>query len=116
MQIRLTLSPGQKGTKKLLAQYGDQLVCVRYRYDQQRQKRIKTVELVIEETDWVPKPKGVTGRTLVGVRIGYSEMELRERVKHGGGRWNKVKRLWEIRYEGAKTLGLEERIVEWGSI
>ncbi len=24
--------PGQKGTKQLLAQYGDRLICVRYRY------------------------------------------------------------------------------------
>jgi hypothetical protein len=29
----LRLKPGQKGTKRLLAQYGDRLICVRYRYD-----------------------------------------------------------------------------------
>ena len=42
--VRLHLKPGQKGTKQLLAQYGDRLICVRYRYDAQRKKRFKTVE------------------------------------------------------------------------
>jgi hypothetical protein len=49
MQIRSTVQPGQRGAKKLLTQYGNRLVCVRYRYDEQRQKRFKTVELIIEE-------------------------------------------------------------------
>jgi hypothetical protein len=35
-RVRLHLKPGQKGTKQLLAQYGDRLICVRYRYDAQR--------------------------------------------------------------------------------
>jgi len=39
--VRLHLKPGQKGTKQLLAQYGDRLICVRYRYDVQRKKRLK---------------------------------------------------------------------------
>jgi len=30
-RVRLHLKPGQKGTKQLLAQYGDRLICVRYR-------------------------------------------------------------------------------------
>jgi hypothetical protein len=38
-RVRLHLKPGQKGTKPLLAQYGDRLICVRYRYDAQRKKR-----------------------------------------------------------------------------
>ena len=44
MRAQVTLQPGQKGTKKLLAQYGDQLVCVRYRDDSARRRRLKTVE------------------------------------------------------------------------
>jgi hypothetical protein len=43
------LKPGQKGTKALLEQYGDKLLCVRYRYDEKRQVRIKTVELIVSE-------------------------------------------------------------------
>ena len=54
MRTLLHLKPGQKGTKQLLAQYGDRLVCVRYRYDAQQQKRFKTVELIVAEREWNP--------------------------------------------------------------
>jgi hypothetical protein len=54
MRTRLHLKPGQKGTKQLLAQYGDRLVCVRYRYDAQRKTRFKTVELIVAQRDWDP--------------------------------------------------------------
>src|SRR2546427_13137583 len=52
--VRQHLKPGQKGTKQLLAQYGVSLICVRYRYDAQRKKRCKTVELLVAERDWEP--------------------------------------------------------------
>ena len=55
MRTRLTLHPGQDGAKRMQAQYGDRLVCVRYRYDERRQKRFKTVELIVEESDWAPQ-------------------------------------------------------------
>jgi hypothetical protein len=47
----LHLKPGQKGTKRLLEQYGDRLICVRYRYDAQQPRRFKTVELVVDERE-----------------------------------------------------------------
>jgi hypothetical protein len=50
MRARRTLAPGQKGAKKLLRQYGAQLVCVRYRYDAERRLRFTTVELIIEQS------------------------------------------------------------------
>jgi len=40
------------GTKRLVARYGERLVRVRYLYDEARNRRLKTVELVIEETPW----------------------------------------------------------------
>lgn len=54
MKVKSTLSPGQKGTKQLTSKYGDQLICVRYRYDSSKQKRYKTVELIVDEQDWTP--------------------------------------------------------------
>jgi hypothetical protein len=54
MKVKSTLAPGRKGTKQLTEQYGDQLVCVRYRYDEAKQKRYKTVELIVDEQDWTP--------------------------------------------------------------
>ena len=58
MKTRLKLNPGQKGTKALVDIYGDTLVCVRYRYDEESRTRIKTVEIIVEKTDWTPpQPK-----------------------------------------------------------
>jgi hypothetical protein len=54
MKVRLKLKPGQRGTKHLSRQYGDRLVCVRYRYDEEIQKRYTTVELIVDEEHWQP--------------------------------------------------------------
>jgi len=88
MRTLLHLKPGQKGPKQLLAQYGDRLVCVRYRYDAQRKKRFKTVELVVAERDWDPPGPRFADTAIVGVRVGFAEVELRQQVKQAGGRWN----------------------------
>ncbi len=48
MRTVKTLKPGQKGTKELLTRFGPSLLCVRYRYDEGRRERLKTVELVVE--------------------------------------------------------------------
>jgi hypothetical protein len=112
MRTRLHLKPGQKGTKQLLAQYGDRLVCVRYRYDAQRKKRCKTVELIVAERDWNPPAPRFTADTLVGVRIGFAEVEMRDRVKQVGGKWNRRRKVWDMRYDQVVALKLEARIVE----
>ncbi|MGH9938950.1 MAG: hypothetical protein ACREAM_22150 [Blastocatellia bacterium] len=48
MRITRKVAPGQKGAKRLLDQYGAKLLCVRYRYDSEKRKRFKTIELIIE--------------------------------------------------------------------
>ena len=116
MRIRLTLHPGQNGAKQLQAQYGDRLVCVRYRYDEQRQKRFKTVELIVEEREWRPNDGQWTNEQLVGVQIEVGEVELRGRIKRVGGRWDGQRRLWEMRYEQAVALGVTARIVKAGGM
>lgn len=86
MRIRLHLRPGQKGTKQLLAQYGDRLVCVRYRYEAERKKRLKTVELLVAERDWEPPPPRFTKDQLVALRVAFDELAVRGQVKQAGGR------------------------------
>jgi hypothetical protein len=111
MVIRATLLPGQKGTRQLLKTYGDQLVCVRYRYDKARQKRLKTVELIVDEQDWVP---GVLIRPerRVHVRVGYGENELRAAVKQAGGFWDAGRKAWLLAFSEVVALGLEARVVD----
>ena len=111
-RVRLHLKPGQKGTKQLLAQYGDRLICVRYRYDAQRKKRFKTVEIIVAEREWEPPAPRVTADTIVGVRVGFAEGEMRERVKQAGGKWDRRRKVWELRYDQVVALKLEARIVK----
>jgi len=104
------ISPGQKGTKKLHEQYGDRLLCVRYRYDQRLRKRFKTVELIVEESDWTPPTAPFAASAIVGVRVELAEVNLQRLVKEAGGKWNPARKLWEMRYDQAIKLKLKDRI------
>ena len=112
MRTLLHLKPGQKGTKQLLTQYGDRLVCVRYRYDAQRKKRFKTVELIVAERTWEQPPPRFAADTRVGLRVGFAEVEMRDQVKQAGGKWNRGRKVWELRYDQVVALKLAAPIVE----
>ena len=116
MRTRVTLLPGDRGAKQLQEQYGDQLVCVRYRYDEQRQKRFKTVELIVKEYDWRAPENPLPADRLMPIRVAVSELEVRQQVKAAGGRWNPQLRVWELRHDQVVALGLESRIVERSSL
>lgn len=111
MEVKATFKPGENGTKRLLQQYGDQLVCVRYRYDRAKQKRYKTVELIVEEKDWIPATITQPDHP-VKLRIGFNEVDLRSLVKNAGGYWNPKKKVWVLSYRAAHELGLERRILD----
>lgn len=108
MRTRLKLRPGQRGTKKLLAQYGEQLLCVRYRYDAQQKKRYKTVELIVDTVPWEPP---LTASTIVQLRVGLGETQIQRALSDAGGLWNRARRVWEVRYDRVVELGLTDRIV-----
>lgn len=110
MEVKATLKPGMNGTKKYLQQYGDQLVCVRYRYDKIRNKRLTTIELIVDEQDWM-QGYNIRPDKVVPVRIEYSEMELREKVKLAGAFWDKDKKAWLLSLKMVYGLGLENRII-----
>lgn len=98
MRTRLTLKPGQNGTKKLVTKYGPRLLCVRYRYDAERRLRFKTVEIIEEQERWEPaQPPGNPNEPVL-VRIGYEEGPLRELVKSAGGLWQQDRKLWRLRF------------------
>jgi hypothetical protein len=112
MQVRSTVHPEQRGAKKLRILYGDRLVCVRYRYDAQRQKRFKTVELIVEEEAWTAPLPSLKNEDLVHIALTVQEFALRQQVKQCGGQWNPWRGLWEVRYEHVLALGLQSRIVD----
>jgi len=111
MKTRLHLKPGQRGTRRLVAEYGDRLVCVRYRYDAKTKKRFKTVELIIEEVDWNPKTEAIQAHEVVGIRIDLNERELQQKVRAAGGIWNRERKCWDLRYDLVSTLGLQDRLI-----
>lgn len=113
MRTRLKLNPGQRGTIKLVRQYGAQLVCVRYRYDEEKQRRYKTIELIIDEAEWMRKPRP---GTIVYLRVAYSELVIRTKIKQAGGQWDSNLALWRLRFDQAEKLGLQKRIVRPKSI
>ena len=98
-RVRLHLKPGQRGTKQLLAQYGDRLICVRYRYDAQRKKRLGTATASLR-----PRPDR-------GLRVAFANVAVRDRVKQAGGTWNPERRVWQLCYACVVALGLTSRIV-----
>jgi hypothetical protein len=99
--------PGQKGTKKLQAKYGSRLRCVRYLYDRVTGEHLKTVELVQLIAPY--EPAELHPEEIVGVKIAFHEIELREKVKRKGGRWDNYDKLWILRYKDIESLGLENR-------
>ena len=107
LKTRLTLAPRANGTKKLVERHSERLVCVRYRYDTERRKRIKTVELVEEETEWVPPA------VLCLVQIDRQETALREKAKSLGARWNPRRRIWMMPRETVRALSAKDRIRAW---
>jgi hypothetical protein len=98
------LMPHDPGARRWAAEFGDRLLCVRYRVDPERQRRQTTVELVVEE---VP----TLGGARVGLRVAWSEKDLRQRVKEAGGKWDAQAGLWMLPLGTARRLGLAERIV-----
>jgi hypothetical protein len=90
------LKPGQKGTQRLVAEFGEALVCVRYRHDERTGDNVTTAEIIVDR-----RPGGkplFLDANLVAVTVAYDETELRNRLKAAGGRWDPEEKLWKVRY------------------
>jgi hypothetical protein len=105
------LKPGQKGTRRLTARFGDALVCVRYRHDERTGDNLTTAEIIVDR-----RPKSaqrLRDTDMVAVAVAYSETDLRERLKAAGGRWNSEERVWLLCYGAIRDdATLVKRIVK----
>jgi len=118
MDVIKKMKPGEPGTKRLQAHYGEQLVCVRYRHDRQNRRRLTTVELIIDTGFYLPESRILTQRQAqtpdpgrkVMVRIDYPESDLRQKIKQAGGKWDPERKRWLVSYREAEKLGLASRI------
>jgi hypothetical protein len=112
MKIGRILQPGQPGTKKLVERYGDNLVCVRYRYDEENGTILKTIEIIIDKRPRQTEAKMIPKNKIMNIRISIDEIESRKRVKSAGGKWDPQRQVWQLSYEKVTELGLSDRIVD----
>lgn len=116
MEVIKTMPAGTPGTLRYVKAWNDQLIAVRYRKDTENQQVITTIEIVVDQRPLTPSLKSprrtLPETALVGVQIDYSEIELREKMKELGAKWNARQRVWVLAYGMAKALGLGERIVQ----
>ncbi len=108
-RTRRIIKPGKPGINKYVDKYGDNLFCVRYRYDDKTGKRVTTVELVVDEKQ-PAKRNDLPHNKKVFVEIKYNEHGLRHSIKTFGAKWNKELKLWETNYSTAKILEITDRI------
>lgn len=112
MKTQTHLKPGQNGTKRLLDKYGESLLCVRYRFDEKRGVRLKTVEIVVEEKPFKSAFR-FRDEDIVSVIAAFTEKALREKLKCVGARWNPEEKLWRVPYGSIRgNAELEERILK----
>jgi hypothetical protein len=114
MKAEKTLLPGEPGTKKLVKQYGEDLVCVRYRYDAERNLTIKTVELVVDRRPRRKHPQYIPKNKRMPLRVEYGEVEIGRRIRAAGGTWNREEQVWKLAYHKVLELGLHDRLIPEG--
>ena len=112
MRILRKLLPGQAGTKKFVRQYGEDLVCVRYRYNDEQKIKATTIEVIVEKIPWNKDPKRIPKNKIMRVSIDYDAVELRRNIISVGGKWNKSEQVWELAYKDVIALGLVDRITQ----
>jgi hypothetical protein len=111
MKSHCHLKPGQKGTKRLVEQYGESLLCVRYRYDETRGVRLKTVEIIVEEKTWQP-PFSFKDSDIAPITVAFEETELRAKLQKMRAKWDPNLKIWLIPYRLIRGTDLETRIPE----
>jgi hypothetical protein len=109
--VRKKLDAGQPGTQRYLRQFGESLVCVRYRHHADG-RRYTTVEIVVDERHSLPMTRHppLPPDAMVAVRIEYADADLRTRAKAAGARWDADRKAWLMNMETAYRLGLKDRI------
>jgi hypothetical protein len=114
MRTKRKMRPGDPGTKKYVTKYGNELVCVRYRYDDEKQMRYTTVELIVESGPRKERTTNLFPKTSDGnvyLKISPDEDALIEQIKLFGAEWDENRKLWKISSEHIKELTLSERVI-----
>jgi hypothetical protein len=103
------LKAGEPGTRKLVEEYGERLIYVRYRYDEEHHLRVKTAEIVVETREWNPArtpPPVVDALDYIYVRFDARDRKTKTAVKRLGGYWDPHANAWRITRAAATLLDL----------
>jgi len=116
MDVLKTIPPGQPGTQRFQRKYGERLVLVRYRHDAARQRRVTTVEIIVDEAPFQPRRPldrelFPHGNRLVHVRVAYGESDLRQKVPLLKTEWVQSSLVHRWKNNERKTL-CEKRVRE----
>ena len=112
MMIKKTLLPGDPGTKAVTEKFGEKLICIRYRYDPEKQMRLKTAEIILEAKVWKPDKKRIPGNKLIKIRVGKFETTVQTLVQSYGGKRTDQTNTWLLPYCTIKKLNLQKRIIK----
>ena len=111
LRVKRTLYPSQNGTKNWERKYGKKLICIRYRIDEEKKKKLTTVEIIVDEKDWNRNCYRIPLNKILHVKVKYGEVKIGSLIKNAGGKWNRELKLWELPYKDILALGFEDRIV-----
>jgi len=76
-------------------------------------RRYTTVELIVDDSPWVPERRFSDPDRVVGLRIGWAEKAHQARLRAVQARWDPAVKLWWLPLHLVTQLGLEERIAAW---
>lgn len=109
--VRKTMRPGEKGTARFVRDWGERLVCVRYRFDAKGRVRYTTVEIMTSELrPWTP-PKRSSPDALVYLKVDPNDWKAIRKLREARVWWDRERGLWRTRYDVADRLRLKSRIV-----
>ena len=99
------IKPSQRGAIKLARNYGDELLCVRYRENSDGTERLTTVELVVERVVIQKRDDPV-----VSFKLKQDEIDLRRRAMAKGAKYDGQNYMWKLRRSEVLRMGLKNRI------
>ncbi|WP_295802984.1 hypothetical protein [uncultured Microbulbifer sp.] len=118
MKVIKTMRPHERGAKRFVERYGNRLCAVRYRQSDCGTKVFTTVEVIVDERQRTPQGMSlnvVHAQRLqqpVALKVRYEETEIRQAIKHLGGKWSRQLQAWITTRDKAIVLGLAHRIEE----
>jgi hypothetical protein len=104
-RVAKKMKPSQRGALKLARTYGKELLCVRYRENEDGTERLTTVELVLERVVIQKREDPI-----VSFKIRPDEIELRRLAMTKGAKYDGKNFMWKLKRSEVIRMGLKQRI------